>query len=427
MELYLVEDHKLPLIQVNLMVKNGWAADPVDLPGTAAITAELLDEGTKNMSALEISDEIRRLGAVFNTLSDFHNSEITLNTLKKNLDESLNLMAEVVVNPVFPEEELERIRNLYLGRIQQEARRPFTIAYKIFNKELFGDGHPYAQPYTGTGTEASVSAITLNDIKSFYKANYVPNNSAVVVVGDITLDEAKSKIEKAFKNWKQGESAPAPIADINNIDKTKICIVDNPNAAQSVIIIGNPSLKRNDADYTAVRVMNNVLGGQPSARLNMNIREDKGYTYGAFSALRGRKAVGSLFAYAEVQTEVTKESLVEFLYEFNGIIGDRPVTEEDLKDSKANLIKSFPRGFQNFSGIADGVATIVTMGLPIDEWSKFGGRVKSIDLATANKAAKDYVRPDGLLIVIFGDREKIEPAIRDLNLGEIYYLDPGSI
>ncbi|UCE66566.1 MAG: insulinase family protein, partial [Candidatus Zixiibacteriota bacterium] len=261
MELYLVENHKLPLVQVNLVINSGWAADPADRPGAAALTADLLNEGTKNRDAFEISDEIQRLGATLNTGSGFDDSYANLNTLRRNIDPALDLMADMILNPTFPDDELERLRGIYLGRVQQEARQPFTSAYKVFNREIYGADHPYAQPYTGSGTEASIKAISRSDLESFYKANYLPNNTAAVVVGDITLGEAKSKLGKAFKKWKKGDIAQKGIAEIESLQKTKVCIVDKPGAVQSVIIIGNPGIPRKADDFLAASVMNNALGG----------------------------------------------------------------------------------------------------------------------------------------------------------------------
>jgi zinc protease len=423
MELYLVEDHKLPLVQINLQIKSGWAADPVDRPGAAALTSQLLDEGTKSMDALQISDEVRRLGLNFGSNSGFDNSSVNMNTLKKNLDSALKLMADVVLNPTFPEKELERIRQNYLGRIQQESRRSFTVAYKAFNKQLFGDDHPYAQPYTGSGTEESINAITKSDLENFYKANYLPNNTAAIVVGDLTMDEAKSKLENAFKKWKSGDVTPVEIKNVPALESVKICLIDKPNAAQSAIVLGGPGLRRSDDDFTAATVMNNALGGQFTARINMNLREDKGFTYGAMSVISSRKGQGAFFAYSEVQTEVTKEAVVEFLKEFNDINGSRPLSDDELKFSKDNLIKGFPQDFQTYSGIAGQLGTIVSNGLPLSEWETYVSNVNSIDMNIAMTAAKNHVKTDELLIVVVGDLQKIEDSIKELNLGEIIYLN----
>jgi zinc protease len=427
MDLMLVEDHDLPLVQINLIIKNGWAADPSDRPGAAALTADLLDEGTKSMDALEISDEIKRLGAQLGTGSSFDNSSVSLNVLKKNLDPALKLMSDIVLNPTFPEKELELKRENYLGRIQQEGRQPMTAAFKTYFSELFGADHPYGQPYTGSGTEASVKAITRSDLESFYQANYMPNNATAIVVGDITLDEARSKLEKAFKKWKQGAPSESVVKEVEPLGKTKICIVDKPGAPQSVIVLGNLGLKRSDPDYLATSVMNNALGGQFTARINMNLREDKGYTYGAMSFFSGRRGRGAFAAYAQVHAEFTKESIAEFVKEFRDVLSTRPLTAVELTDSKNNLIKGFPQDFQTYSGIASQMGSMVTFDLPEDEWNTYVNRVNAIDMNLATKAASDHIYPDALLIVIVGDREKIEPGIRELNLGEIEYLSASDL
>lgn len=427
MDLMLVEDHDLPLVQLNLILKSGWASDPADRPCAAALTADLLDEGTKSMDALEISDEIKRLGAWLGTGSSFDNSSVSLNVLKKNLDPALKLMSDIVLNPTFPEKELELKREIYLGRIQQEGRRPRTAAFKTYYRELYGADHPYGQPYTGSGTEASVRAIARSDLESFYKANYMPNNATAVVVGDITLDEARSKLEKAFKKWKQGAPAESIVKEVTPLGKTRVCIVDKPGAPQSVIVLGNLAMRRSDPDYLAASVMNNALGGQFMSRISLNLREDKGYTYGARSSFGGRKDRGHFVAYSQVHSEYTKESILEFIKELRGILGERPLTDEELIDTKNDLIKGFPQEFQTYSGIAGQIGSMVTFDLPEDEWDTYVDRVDAIDMNLATKAANDHIHPDALLIVVVGDREKIEPGIRELNLGEIEYLSAAEL
>jgi zinc protease len=204
LKVVVVENHELPLVQTNLVIQSGWSADPADRPGAGSLTAELLDEGTKSRSALDISEVAKSLGANLGTGSTRDGCNVSLNCLKSKLDESLDLMADVVLNPTFPKEELERVRKDYLGRIQQESKQPFTAAFKSYLRELYGADHPYGQPYTGSGTEKSIKALTQQDLIDWYKANYLPNNASVIMVGDITLSEAKTKLEKAFKGWKPG-------------------------------------------------------------------------------------------------------------------------------------------------------------------------------------------------------------------------------
>ncbi len=423
LEILLVEDHSLPLVQANIVLKSGWAADPTDRPGAGALTAELLDEGTKSRNALQIADEAKRLGAVFRTSSNADGSFIRLNVLKDQLNGGLGLMADVLLNPTFPEDELERQRKIYLGRIQQEARQPFPSAFKAYLRHLYGPDHPYGQPYTGSGTEESINAITRDDLVAYYRANYHPNNAAIVIAGDITLAEAKEKLSKAFKEWRPGEVAAGEVPAPEPLESTRIAIVDKPGAPQSVIVLGHLGVRRSDPDHDAIEVVNTALGGNAIARLFMNLREDKGYTYGAYSFFQNRREVGAFIAYAQVQTEVTKESVREFIKEFKDILGPRPITAEELTSSKDALIKSFPRRFQTFNGIAGQLGNIVTFSLPDDEWKTYTGKIAAIDGATATKAAKDHLQPDKMLIVIVDDYEKIEPGLKELNLGEIELIE----
>lgn len=427
MKLMLVEDHKLPLVQVNLVIKSGWASDPPDRPGAGALTAEILNEGTKTRDAFEISDQTGRLGAYLSTNSSFDYSGINLNILKNNLDQGLELMSDIALNPTFPQAELDRQKQIYLGRIQQESKQPFTTAIKAYYYELYGPNHPYAQPYTGSGTTQSIEAITRADLQACYEANYLPNNAVVIVVGDITLEDAKGRLEKAFKKWQPGTVAKQEIASVEPLKKTKICIVDKPGAAQSVIVIGNLTIPRDNPDYDNLQVANHILGGQQTARLNLNLRQDKGYTYGSYSFISARRGQGAFACYAQVQTEVTKQSLVEFMKELNGISGEIPISQAELADSKDNLIKGFPQDFQTYSGIAGQLNSIATFNLPEDEWRTYISRVNSVDIAKALQVAQKYIHPEQLLIVVVGDNQKIEPGIKELNLGDIIYLSPSAI
>lgn len=423
MELLLVENHKLPLVQADLVIKSGWAGDPTDRPGVASMTAELLDEGTTSRNTLQISEEAKRLGANLGTSSFFDASNVNLNVLKKNLDPALDLMADVVLNPTFPNEELERQRPIYLGRILQESKEPFTSAFKAYLRLLYGPAHPYGQPFTGSGTEASTRAITREDLVKYYKANYYPNNAAMVVVGDLTLDEAQKKLEKAFAKWKPGAVAKSEIQTPVALRSSQVYVVDKPGAAQSVIVVGHLGIRRNDPDYIACEVMNNTLGAQFTSRINMNLREDKGYSYGAGSFFFGTRGVGPFICFAPVQTQNTKESLAEIVKEMRDIIGARPLTDTEVTDSKNNLVKGFPQRFETLGSMAGQLAEMVMYDLATDEWSSYINKVNGIDGAMATQAAKKHLSPNALLVVVVGDREKIESSIRELNLGELNFAD----
>jgi zinc protease len=416
-KLYLVERHELPLIQANIVIKNGWAADPTDKPLTARLTAELLDEGTKTRNALQISEDARNIGASIGTSSSFDGSFVSLNVLKRNLDKGLAQMTDLLLNPTFPKEELDRQKKTYLGRLLQEKKEPMSLASRAYAKFLYGAGHPYAT--TGSGTEEAIKALQPDDLKNFYLANYVPNNAAVIVVGDITLADAKDKFEKALKDWKPGTVNVKDVPDPKPLAATKIIIVDKPDAPQSVVIIGHPGIKRSDPDYVACDVVNNTLGGTFGSRLNMNLREQKGYTYGAHSQFVGRRGVGPFLASAMVKTEVTDSAVTEFLKEIRGVAGSKPLTNDELKASKDNLVKGYPQDFETYNSLAGQLNSIFLYDLPADEWTTYVGKVTNVTGDMAVNIAKTHLHPDAMLIVIVGDREKIEPGLKKLGLGEV--------
>ncbi len=419
MEVLLAEEHKLPLVQMEVVVKSGWAGDPKGRPGAASLTAELLDEGTRSRSALEISSEAKSLGAQLSTGSFFDGSTASINVLKKNLDKGLDLLSDVVLHPVFPGEELERQRQIYLGRIMQESKEPTASAFKAFQKALFGEDHPYSQPYTGSGTEASVKAIGRDDLVKYYETYYAPNNAAIVAAGDITLSELLPKLEAAFGKWEQKEVPAITIPPGPRITGSKVFIVDKPGAAQSVILMGGYAMERKSADYFPFQVMNNVLGGQFTSRLNMNLREEKGYAYGSYSFAMTLLGAGPFIAYAPVQAQSTKEALAEMKKELAGICGTKPVTAVELKNSKDNLIKGYSQNFQTVGAIAGQLAEMVIFGLPEDELARYVPSVAAVDGKAAQEMAKKYVRPQATLCVVVGDKAKLEPIVKELKLGEI--------
>ncbi|MCI0441977.1 insulinase family protein [bacterium] len=418
MEVLLVENHKLPLVQLNLVLKSGWSNDPSEKPGTASLTAELLDEGTTTRNALQISDAVRDLGAELSTGSSFDGSRVNLNILKRNLDQGMSLMSDVVLNPTFPKEELERQRGIYLGRIVQETKQPLVTALKTFMRNLYGPDHPYGQPYTGSGTEESIKAMQRDDLLNYYRSNYFPNNSAIVIAGDLTLQETTAKLEKAFSAWKQGKFESKTIAEPPSIGSTKVLIVDKPEAPQSMVVLGYPFIRRDDPDYETLTLVNNVLGGKFTSRINMNLREDKGFSYGANSSFLALRSIGPFYASAPVQTQSTKESIVELLKEIRGIRGERPLTEQEIADSKNNIIKRYPQQFQTLAGIASQLGNIYLYGLPDDEWSRYLTRINGVTSESASAAANKHLKDDGILIVVVGDRKKIESEVKGLNLGE---------
>ncbi len=423
LELLLVQDYRTHTVQANLVIRGGWGNDPMDRPGAALLAAELLDGGTETRTAMQIAEDAKGLGADISTGSSYDESTVTLNVLERNLDAGLELVADMVLNPTFPDDELERQRKLYLGRIQEQSKQAITVATKLFLRFIHGPEHPYGQPHTGSGTEMSIRAIGRDDLVNYYKANYLPNNAAIGMVGDITLDEARAKLEKAFGNWKPGEHVQREIPESPPSKISKVYIVDKPGAVQSAIVVGNLGIRRTDPDYMACEVLNQAFGGQFGSRISVNLREDKGYTYGARSSFFSYRGTGAFDVWTQVQTEVTAEAVSAIIREMRDIVGSRPLAGDELTDIKSNMIKGFPQGFETYWSIANELSKIFIYDLPDDEWSSYTSRVESIDEAAVAEAVREHLHPDAILIVIVGDREKIEPAIRKLALGNIHFVN----
>jgi zinc protease len=422
LELFLVEKHDLPLVEVHVEVLAGWAADPADKPGTAAVTADMLDEGAADLDALEISERMEALGARLTTRSVFDGSRVSLDILRRHLDEGLDLLADVLLRPTFPPEEFERVRKEYLGRLQQEAVTPRAQAVKELQLRLFGAGHPYAQPYTGTGSAEALANLAREDLQAFYDAWYRPNNAGVVVVGDIDLAGAVAAVERALGRWEPAEvavvSAPVPRPDAS----AKIVVIDRPGAQQSMIMGGHLSLTRTAEDYEQLVTLNTAFGGQFSSRINMNLREEKGYTYGTRSQVVALRDAGFFLISAPVHTEHTGESIAELVREMRELRSTRPLTAEEIEDSRNRRIMGFPQGFQTFGAVAGSLAELVRYDLPLDAWSTFAERVAGFTAEDLAAAADAHVDPDLMTWVVVGDWEAIHGELEALDLGPVELL-----
>jgi zinc protease len=423
LEVVLAESHKVPLVQLNLIVRGGWSADAKEKLGIASFMARMQDEGTAKRTALQISDEMQDLGAQLGTNSNIDVCQVTLNALKARLDSSLDLWSDVVLNPAFPEAEIERQRLQVLGQILQEKKQPVGMGIRILPVLLYGADHPYGQPLTGTGTEDSVKAIRRDDLVKYHATWFRPNNATLVVVGDTTLAEITPKLEKALGTWKAGEVPKIDVPVRPQPAATKVYIVDKPGAAQSVILAGHLMAPKADPSSVPFEVLNTVLGGQFSARINMNLREGKGYTYGAYSIPLDARGQGMYLLYAPVRSDVTKESLSELMKEVSDIRGTRPVTADELGKAIDSLTLSLPGQHETMQAIAAKIADVVVYGLPADYWSTYSQKVRAQNPESLTAIAKSAVLPDHLVVVVVGDRAAIEPGIRSLNLGPIEYLD----
>jgi zinc protease len=410
LEVWLVRQNELPIVSMNLVVKSGATGDPSGKSGLSSITASLLDDGTKTRSAVDISNAMQQIGARLGTGSGWDSSSVSVQTLTKNLDKALDIFSDVIVNPAFPNQELENLRRRMLVGLLQQRDNPNAIANTAYSTVLYGKNHPYG----ASPNEASVKAIAQTDIQRFYETFYRPNNATLIVVGDVSPNELLPKLEKAFANWKAGEVPAVSAPPASARDKAMIYIVDKPGAAQSIISIGQVGVPRTTEDYFALQVMNSMLGGQFSSRVNMNLREEKGYTYGARTGFEWRRGTGPFTASAGVETAVTKESVAEFLKELRGIRGEIPVTPKELEYNKQSLIRRFPAGFETVDQIAGQLATAVIYNLPDTYFNDYISRINSISVEDVSRVANKYLDPSKMAIVIVGDRKLIEPGLREL-------------
>ena len=415
LKVVLMEKHEVPLVQMNVIVKSGIVDDPKNKTGLASITLDMLDEGADNLDALELADAIDFLGANITTAAGLHTSSITLHTPLSKFGEALELLSGVILNPTFPEKELERIKKERITKIMQMHDEPNAIASVIFNKTLFGDDNPYGKP--NIGNENTIKSFSVEDLQKYYDENFNSGNAFLVVVGDVNKASLQQKLEEEFGNWEKGKTSETEIEKTQQVAERKIYLVDKPGSAQSVIRIGRIGVERKTKDYYPLLVMNTILGGSFTSRLNQNLREEHGYTYGAGSYFDFRPAPGPFLTYSSVQTEVTDSALIEFFKELNGIL--EPVPSDELSRAKNYVALRFPGNFQTVEEVADELEELVDYDLPKNYFENYVTNILSVTEDDVNRVAKKYIDPQKSIVVVVGDRQKIEENIKNLNLGEI--------
>jgi len=418
MQVLVVENHELPTVSLSAVFPMGRALDPGAKIGLTDLLAAVWDEGTTSRSSDQIAEELAGLGATLTVSSDWDVSGAELFTLKRSLDKSLDILADVLQNPAFPEAELERQRGIALGRLEQVRNEPNALAALAAAATLYGDEHPYGRPQYGTAK--GLKSITREDLEKQYRARARPDRGALIAVGDITADEIVPALEKALGAWQApGSAAEPPFPPIPASKPAAVVLVDKPGAAQSVISLCLPGTYRTSPDYYPLLVMNSILGGQFSSRLNMNLREEKGYTYGARSTLEWRVHLpGPYVASAAVQTAVTAQALEESLKEYEGMRAARPVTVEELQFNKDYLTRGYPAGFETPGNVATHLETLFRFRLSDDHFSEFIPRISAVSGEEVARVAKKYLDLAHVAAVIVGDRSKIERGLRALPIGK---------
>lgn len=416
---WIVGMHEVPVANIALIVKAGASADPAGKYGVASFTAAMLDEGAGSRGALELADAIEFLGASLSTGSAYDSSTVRLQTPVSKLDEALPLMADVVLRPAFNATELDRLRKERLTTLLQLRDNPSSLASVGFARVLYGPRHRYGTP--GMGNEASNGEMTAADLRSFYTSYYQPQHAHLVVVGDVTPENVLPKLEKAFGGWKNAAKTTMPaLGTAAQHGSRQIYLVDKPGAAQSQIRIGWIGVPRSTPDYYPLTVVNTVLGGSFSSRLNMNLREQHGYSYGASSGFDMRLAAGPFTASSGVQTDKTVESLTEFFKELDGI--RQPIPAEELTRAKNYEALGFPAAFETTADMAGNLISLIIYGLPETFFNEFVPRILAVTSADAERVAKQYIQPDKFAVVVVGDLSKIEKGIRAANFGPVRVL-----
>jgi zinc protease len=417
--LILSERHDVPIVSSSLVVKTGGDANPLDKAGLASFTASMLDQGTATRNALQVADEAARLGAGLGAASDPDSSSVDVRSLSSNFPAALNLMADVALHPSFPAAELERQRAQRLAQLLQQRDDPGSIADRVMASALYGPTHPYG--FNNLGTETSVKATSRDDLQAFWKQNFVPNNAALVVAGDITMIQLQALAQKTFGGWDRGTPA-APNLATPPTPQPRLIVVDKPGSPQTQVRVATIGAARSSPDYRPAQVMNLALGGLFSSRINMNLREQHGYTYGARSQFTFRKAPGPFRISSGVRTDVTAPAITEIFNELRGMI-DRPLSDAEVKSAKDSLVQSLPGAFETSSDAVDNFANVFIYNLGLDYFTRYGEQVAAVTNAQTMAMARKYLLPSNMIVVAVGDRAKIEPDLRKLNVGPIEFRD----
>ncbi len=419
LSLMLVEHHELPVVQCQLVVKSGSSQDPSGKGGLANLAAQMMDEGTGKRSALQIADDLDFLGASLSVNASDDATFASLLTIKEHLTPALDVYADVVLNPSFPEEEWNRVKKSHLTTLMARKDQPAFVASNVFGILTYGGVHPYGQP--SGGTEATVNAISIDDMKTFYGTFFKPNNATLIVVGDVTMKEARPMVEKHFGSWKNGEVPQVEFPSAPSIASTQIYLIDKPKAAQSEIRIGQVGVARKTDDYYALTVMNTILGGQFSSRINLNLRESKGYTYGARSSFSMQKGAGPFVASAAVKSAVTDSSVIEFMKELRGI-RDADVTQKEFEFAVNSIVRRQPQGFETPAQIASQLMNLVLYDLPDDYFNTSVQNIQKVTVKDVRRVAEKYLNPKAMNIVIVGDVATIKEGLEKLGYGAAHMV-----
>ncbi|MGH9522323.1 MAG: M16 family metallopeptidase [Terriglobales bacterium] len=409
----LVEDHKLPVMTAQLAIRSGGDENPADLPGLASFTASTLMEGTaQRPSELKLADDIAMTGGFVGSGSSYDSSSITASGLTWHSNQFFDLLSDVAMHPAFPQEEIERLRQRRMVSLMQQKDNPNTLATKAFYREIYGDKSPYG--YLDNGTEASTKSTTREDMEKFYKAGYGPKNAVLSVAGDFTVPQLKALTGKYFGGW-TGEAAKHAAPEISSTTEKRIVLVDKPGANQSALRIGEMGLARSNPDFVAVNVMNDILGGLFSSRINLNLREVHGYTYGAFTGFQFRRGAGPFMVGSMIRADATAPAITEVFKELDKMRATEP-TAAEMNMAKESYVRGLTAIFETTQQTSGTMANLFVYDLPLNYYSELPKKIEAVTAADVQQMAEKYLHPDKMVIVIAGDKSKIESDVRALNM-----------
>jgi predicted Zn-dependent peptidase len=424
-EVVLARRTSVPVVKVMMEFGGGYAADQGRKLGTSSFTMAMLDEGTKTLGSIDIAKRQEELGAGIGAGSSLDSSTVSLDALKSQLKPSLALYADIVRNPGFAPRELERLRGQWLASIAQEKTAPVPLALRVLPPLVYGEGHPYAIPLTGSGTETSIKSLTADDLATYHRDVVRPDNVRVIVAGDTTLEEITRELDTVFGDWK-APATPKAAPAVGNVAlqaKPRVFLMDKPGSQQSLILAGEIAPSSKVPNYLEIGTMNSAFGGAFTSRLNMNLREDKHWAYGAGSFLGSAQGPRLFALYAPVQTDKTAESIQELAKEAREVVSTRPLAREEIDKIRVGDVRELPGRFETTGAVLGAVADIVRWGRPDDYVQTLKGRIEGQSDDAVRAAAKEVIKPDAFTWVVVGDLSKIEAKVRALNLGEVKVID----
>jgi zinc protease len=423
LKIVLAERHTAPVVNFSLMVNSGFSSDPAGALGTCSFAQRMLEEGTPTRDSLKIGEEFESLSAEFESGATMDSATVDLNALKINMDQALDIYADVILHPAFPQKEFDRLQKDRLATIQREEVTPNSMATRVLLPLLYGKDHPYSVPFSGTGTTADVSKMTREDLAKFHQTWFKPNNATLLIVGDTTLAEITPKLERLFGSWKAGDVPNRSIPQAPQPEKDVVYLIDRPGSGQSLIIGAQLAPPASNPDEVTLQMVNGIFGGTFSSRINMDLREDKHWSYGVRSLLLPVRGERPFISFSPVQTDKTKEAFAELVKQYNGIVGAQPVTDAELKDEQSNVTLGLPGKFETVRELSGAYTDILQNGLSDDYYNTYTEKALAATPASANQIAAKYILPSHLVWVVVGDMSKVEPGIRELNIGEVRKID----